>query len=391
MKLLKVITTMDPKTGGPSQGIRNINPFLVKEGIQVEILTLDGSDTKFNDDKCIVFHNIGNGLTSFQYNKELDKWLMTHLGEFDVVCVHGMWQYQNYAVFRAIKSLKKQNIKVPKVVIMPHGMLDPYFQKAKDRKFKAIRNELIWRLTEKRAINAADAIFYTCEEEMKLARTTFKGFNPKKEINVGYGIQRPPLFDEPMKQAFEEKCPELKGRNFWLFLSRIHPKKGIDLLIDAYTMLTEQGYQFPDLVIAGPTDSDFAQKMIFKAQKNPHIHFSGMLSNASKWGAFYACDAYLLPSYQENFGIAIVEAMACKKPVLITKKINIWREIEGGDGGWILDKPSIKEVKEHLINIKNLSSEELQQKGQSAFETFEEKFLIDNCHVEFVNAIIGMK
>jgi glycosyltransferase involved in cell wall biosynthesis len=220
-----------------------------------------------------------------------------------------------------------------------------------------------------------------------LARITFKGYNPKKEINVGYGIQRPPAETKEMKMAFEQSCPAIKDKKYWLFLSRINPKKGIDVLIKAYNELVLEGHDLPELVIAGPTESSYPQKMIALAKANTHIHFSGMLSGDSKWGAFYNCEAYLLPSHQENFGIAIVEAMACKKPVLISKNINIWREIEQGNGGWILNEPNTVEIKNQLFELANLSPEVIEIKGENAFETFENKFLIDNCYVDFINAL----
>lgn len=387
MKILRVISSMDPKTGGPSQGLRNINPILINSGAIVEILSLDNPTSVFINSDQVIIHKMGKGLTSFQYNKKLNQWLDEHLGEFDFVSVHGIWQYHNYAVYKSIQKRKKKGLKTPKVVIMPHGMLDPYFQKATDRKFKALRNKLVWRITEKRAINAADAIFFTCEEELLLARNTFKGYKPKREINVGYGIQRPPIFEEGMKRAFEELCPKIQNKRYWLFLSRIHPKKGIDLLIDVYNKLIKEGHQLPELVIAGPTESEFAQQMVANAKKNPHIHFPGMVLGDSKWGVFYGCEAFLLPSYQENFGIAIVEAMACKKPVLITKQINIWNEIQNGQGGWVMETLDKNELEQHLMQISQLNQHELKQIGSYAFTTFEDKFLVEKRGKAFINAL----
>jgi glycosyltransferase involved in cell wall biosynthesis len=387
MKILHVITSMDPKTGGPSQGLRNLSSFNLKLGLDVEVVCLDEVNQDYGVNDEVFIHKLGKGKTSFQYSPILLKWLLINLKRFDFVSVHGIWQYHSYAVHKAIKILKKSNKKGPKVVIMPHGMLDPYFQKATDRKLKAIRNELVWRLTEKRALNAADAIFFTCEEELLLARTTFKGYNPKKDINVGYGIKKPPVYVPEMKTTFEEVCPAIKAKKYWLFISRIHPKKGIDLLIEAYNKLTEENHSLPELVIAGPTDSVYAQEMVKKASINTHIHFSGMLTGDSKWGAFYGCETYLLPSHQENFGIAIVEAMACKKPVLITKNINIWREIEVGNGGWILEEVNAHSLKKQLINLASQTDKALESKGENAFETYKNKFDVEACATVFLTTL----
>jgi glycosyltransferase involved in cell wall biosynthesis len=266
-------------------------------------------------------------------------------------------------------------------------MLDPYFQKAPDRKWKALRNEIVWRLIEKKCINAADAIFFTCKEEMRLATTTFSGYHPKKTINVGYGIQRPSRNTVEFKKAFEQKFPPIKSKRYWLFLSRIHEKKGVDILIKAYNLLVSKNPNVPDLVVAGPIGSDYAQKMIELASSNKKIHFTGMLQGEQKWGAFYNCEVYLLPSHQENFGIAIVEAMACKKPVVISKNINIWKEIEEGNGGWILNELNEEELYNTLLDISNLTDLELTQKGLDAFETFEKHFDVKERAAFFVEAL----
>jgi glycosyltransferase involved in cell wall biosynthesis len=375
---------MNPSAGGPCQGIRNAIPFQKKMGILNEVVCFDDTSSLYPVEDDFIIYKLGKGKTAYQYHTVLLRWLKDNIFNYDFVIVHGLWQYPNLAVYRAVKHLKKKSAKVPKVIIMPHGMLDPYFQKAPERKLKAIRNELMWRLTEKKCLNAAEAVFFTCEEERRLAATTFKNYKPRKTINVGYGINAPPVFDELFKTAFEIKCPLLKGKEYWLFLSRIHPKKGIDLLIEAYNELISENHSLPDIVIAGPTDSEYAQQMVKLAGNNNHIHFSGMLIGDAKWGAFYGCELYVLPSHQENFGIAIVEAMACKKPVVITKNINIWREIEAGNGGWILQELNIDSIKKQLINIACLADTALEIKGQLAFETYQNKFDVEACASVFV-------
>ena len=393
MKLLHVISSMDPKSGGPSQGIRNLNPHLANNKLDIEIVCMDEPNQNYIDidNEDFKIHKVGTGLTSFKYSKNLSLWLDLHIDDYDFISVHGIWQYHNFAVFKAIKKRKKKGLRIPKVVIMPHGMLDPYFQKASNRKYKALRNEIVWRLTEKKAINSADAIFFTCEEELILARKTFKGYKPKREINIGYGIERPPIFEERMKCSFEEICPAIKDKKYWLFLSRIHNKKGIDLLIEVYIKLTNEGNKLPELVIAGPIDSEFAKQMVSIAQENSHIHFTGMISGDSKWGIFYGCEAFLLPSYQENFGIAIVEAMACKKPVMITKHINIWMEIQNGHGGWIIETPNKIEIENHLLSLSHLSKNQLQEKGEKAYSTFEKNFLVDSRAIDFIDVLNSLK
>ncbi len=386
MRILHVISSMDPNAGGTSQAVRNIIPNIQNLNTENDVVCLDNPDLNYGIIDNFKIHKIGNGKTSFQYHPSLVKWLCNNLKRYETIVVHGIWQYHNYAVYKAVKSLKKQNKIIPKVIIMPHGMLDPYFQKATDRKWKALRNKIVWKITEQRAINAADALFFTCEEELSLAKTTFVGYYPKKEINVGFGIPSAPIKTLEMHNAFRKSVPLLKT-NYWLFLSRIDPKKGVDILIDAYNELCLDDQTLPDLVIAGPTNSLYAKKMIEKAQTNTKVHFTGMLNGEAKWGAFYNCDAYLLPSHQENFGIAIVEAMSCEKPVLISKNINIWREIANGKGGWILNDLTIETIKSNLKKISKINLLELEEIGKDAVYTYKREFRIEERAELFVKAI----
>ena len=241
---------------------------------------------------------------------------------------------------------------------MPHGMLDPYFQKAADRRLKAIRNWFYWQLLENKIINNADGVLFTCEEELRLARESFRPYRPKKEVNIGFGIDMPPPFTPAMRQAFLEQCPELLNRPYLLFLSRINEKKGVDMLIKSYisvlnkddTSITylndrqeygEDSSKLPVLVVAGPgLTTPFGltlQAVAHASGAGNNIIFPGMLSGDAKWGAFYGCEAFILPSHQENFGIAVVEALACQKSVLISNQVNIWREIETTGGGIVAD------------------------------------------------------
>jgi glycosyltransferase involved in cell wall biosynthesis len=219
-------------------------------------------------------------------------------------------------------------------------MLDPWFQLDPSRRLKAFRNLIYWSFFERHLVNGSDALLFTCEEELRLARRTFRGYRPKREVNIGYGIAEPPVFNSRMQAAFHSKCPELRSKPYFLFLGRIHPKKGVDLLIQAYeeVLKTEslKTRVFPDLVIAGPGwDSNYARELKASLPHTGRVHALDMLEGDAKWGALHGCQAFILPSHQENFGIAVVEALACNKPVLISDKVNIWREIERDGAGFV--------------------------------------------------------
>lgn len=387
MKLLRVIASMDPSYGGPCQGIRNIVPSLEKLGIHNEVVSLDDPSAAFLGTDSFPVHALGPSKGPWKYSAKLVPWLSENLSRFDVVIIHGLWLYYSFATSKAVRNFRGA-AKQPRLFVMPHGMLDPYFQKASDRKLKAIRNWMYWKLVESNVINKADGVFFTCEAELLLAREPFTPYQPKSEINIGYGIQPPPVYTSQMKEAFLKKCPEVKDKPYLLFLSRIHEKKGVDLLIKAYTKIAGEGT--PKLVIAGPgLESQYGrdlQALVSQSEAKDSIFFTGMLSGEAKWGAFYGCEAFILPSHQENFGIAVVEALACGKPVLISNQVNIWREIEVAGGGMVADN-TLLGTTQLLGRWESLSRDAKLAMSLQARNAYEKNFAIEPAARRIVEAI----
>jgi glycosyltransferase involved in cell wall biosynthesis len=377
MKILRVIGSMNPAHGGPCQGIRNSIPALEKLGVHNEVVTLDDPGAGFIGKDSFVVHAIGPARGPWQYGPQLQTWLLNNFHRFDIVIVHGLWLYYSQATVKAFRTFK-DSTPAPgagflRLFVMPHGMLDPYFQRAPDRRLKAIRNLIYWKFIEHKVIEQADGLLFTCEAELLLAREPFRPYRPKAELNVGYGIQTPPPFQPGMAAAFLEKCPKVRDQRYILFLSRIHEKKGVDLLLQAYANVYKP--DSPRLVIAGPgMDSALGTQLKEIVSRHPSIadavHFPGMLSGDAKWGAFYGSEAFVLPSHQENFGIAVVEALACNKPVLISNQVNIWREIEAAGAGFIADDTTAGTEK--LLNawgvLSNADKTGMGQRARAAFE-----------------------
>ena len=451
MNVLRVIASMDPSMGGPPQGIRNSIGELERLGIHNEVVCCDAPDAAWLGRDSFSIYTLGPGKYGFAYTPKLGPWLEENLSRFDAVIVHGLWLWPSVCATRAVarerarrkaegkrqeakgekqetgggrlsaESLNPQHVtlnsKQLRCFVMPHGMLDPWFQRDKSRRVKAVRNWLYWWLVERGVVNSADAMLFTCQQELELARTTFGGYRPKQEVNVGYGIAEPPAFEPKTQEAFAARCPGLNGRPYLLFMSRIHAKKNVATLVRAYARVRSEVTRtgvggdrsprrpnewrvtsgqssedgpggvvpppqakraepksavadvdgrrqtggFPDLVIAGPGwDSDYGRKVrglideanrsiasaehrtlsrglgrqpLGNTEHSACVHAVAMLSGDAKWGSLYGCEAFVLPSHQENFGIAVVEALACGKPVLISDQVNIWREIvEDGAG-----------------------------------------------------------
>ncbi|QCR22595.1 glycosyltransferase [Pontibacter sp. SGAir0037] len=397
MKILHITPSMDLSTGGVCQAVRTMINGLREEQVYNEVICLDSPDAQHLNDCLFPVHALGPGKGPWRYSSKLTKWLVKELPSFDVVIVHGMWLYYSHAAIKAIKILRKRqssnSCNIPKLYLMPHGMLDPYFQRAKERKWKAIRNTVYWKLVERAVVNDADGLLFTCEEECRLAKEPFSPYKPKKELIVGLGVENPPAKNFVIQEAFETKFPFLKDEPYVLFLSRVHEKKGVDLLIKAYAQLKRKYHHemvlssgledfmppFPKLVIAGPgLDTTYGKEMenltLIEGLKSD-ILFPGMLTGADKWGVFYNCEAFILPSHQENFGIAVVEAMACGKPVLISDQVNIWREIVAGGGG-AAEPDTLKGTSKLLAEWVKMTFDEKHCMGMKARDSFQRDFSV---------------
>jgi len=390
--------------GGVSEAVKTLVHSLIQKNIYNEIASVDEPGS-LQQQELYIMHELGPAKGSWAYNKALGTWLIENIGRFDAVIVHGLWLYYGYAVRNAFQKNENKNVKL---FVMPHGMLDPYFQKAKGRRLKALRNTFYWNLIERRLINIADGLLFTCEEELQLARQTFNGYLPKSEIVIGLGVDRPPTYDQSMKELLNRQCAGIADKKYILFLSRIHEKKGVDLVIKAFVntyKITDPGKQIsaqneiprrgtpkeiPTLLIAGPgidtAYGDYIRSLAHGSGMSEYILFSGMLSGAAKWGAFYHCDAYILPSHQENFGIAIIEALACGKPVLISNQVNIWREIEKEDVGFVSDDNETGVLKMFAYYNK-LTQDDKQALKAKAIAAYEQNFSTSRAADNLLNTI----
>jgi glycosyltransferase involved in cell wall biosynthesis len=316
--------------------------------------------------------------TRFGYTSRLIPWLVAERDRFDGVVLHGLWQYLGFAVRRAIASHKPY-------LVFTHGMLDPYFKHAYP--LKHMKKATYWLLNEYWVLHDANRVLFTSDAEARDARGSFWPSNWNSSV-VPYGASAPGGDPEILRQEFLKRHPALwrpdgTARPFLLFLGRIHSKKGCDLLLDAFTRIAKRSPEL-HLVFAGPDRSGptasgnlvLKDKLIAQATAsavNHRVHWTGMLHNDEKWGAFYACEAFCLPSHQENFGIAVAEALACGKPVLISDKVNIWPEIVH-DGAALVGPDTTAGTLQVLEQWIGLTSEEKSEMSRRALDCFRRRY-----------------
>ncbi len=370
MKILRIIDSMSPAIGGPSEGIRNIIPEMEKYGIKNEIVSFDNSSESFILNSTLKIYALGKGKTKWSYHKDFKIWLERNYSNYDLIIIHGLWLYQTFAVYKLLKNIK--NEKKPKFFGMPHGMLDPYFQYAKTRKIKAIRNYIYWHLIESKYIKSLDGVLFTSDIELQNARKTFSNYQPKKEIMCSYGIND--LSNTTIKNE--------KG-NYLLFLGRIDSKKGIDLIIKAYEKLVNSSsIELPQLIIAGSIhDKDYFNYCTEIATKNKKlkdkISFRNFVQGEEKIEIINNCKALILPSHQENFGISVAEALSFGKPVLISNKVNIHEIILRENCGFV-EENSVEGCIKLITSFVSLTPPQMNEMNLNAKQAFKRNFSIEN-------------
>ena len=326
MKLLRLIRSLNPEGGGPAEGIRQITSHLEALGVFTTVASLDTPDDPWLRNQPFQAIGLGPVTSGYGYRRDLPASIRTLAHEHDVVIIEGLWQYHALATWRALR-----NTGIP-YFVYTHGMLDPWFKRTYP--LKHLKKWAYWPWADFRVLRDATAVLFTTEQEQLLARQSFWLYQAN-EVVVGYGTSAPPADGEQQRTAFLERFPHLRGQRMLLFLSRLHPKKGVDLLIEAYAAVASSDPAL-QLVIAGPDQVGLQAGLQQRAAKlgmADRITWPGMLSGELKWGAFRCAELFCLPSHQENFGIVVAEALACGLPVAIAEQVNIATDVAAARAG----------------------------------------------------------
>jgi glycosyltransferase involved in cell wall biosynthesis len=368
MRLLHVIASLDPRGGGPAAGVGGLVPHYLARGADVDIVTLDGPALDHGVDGRARVHALGPGLGRFGYAPRLRRWLLAHATDYDAVIVDGLWQYHAVAAWLALRGGPTPYF------VFPHGMLDPWFKRTYP--LKHVKKWGFWQIFQGPALRAAAAVLFTTEEERLLARESFRPYRVRERV-VGYGACRPPNAAQAQREAFLSSFPRLRGRRLVLFLGRIHPKKGGDLLLQGFARVAAAAPEL-DVVMAGPDaggERARLESLALRLGVADRVHWTGMLAGELKWGALRAAEVFALPSHQENFGVAVVEALACGVPVLVSDKVNIWREVVE-DGCGIVASDKVEGVVTQLQEWLALSADARRAMSERACRAFESRFEI---------------
>lgn len=379
MKIVNVIHSLNPERGGPGEGLRQMCSATRRLGHRQDVVTMDEPGAPWLETFPARVVALGGARRTYGFNPKLKEWLVREAPRYDGVVVHGLWQYHGLATWRALRGTQ-----VP-YFVFPHGMLDPWFRRRYP--LKHLKKALYWQLIERHVLRSAAAVLFTAEEEARLGALTFWPYEVAP-VTVGYGLALDATARGATAQTFLAVYPQLQGRRLLVFLGRIHPKKGADLLLEAFARVASQDERL-SLVLAGPDQAGLVPSLRESAERlgvADRVVFTGMLQGGLKWGCLRSAEAFVLPSHQENFGIAVAEALAVGVPVLISTQVNIWREIVRDDAG--LAEPDTQAGTDALLRrwLELTEADRLRMR-KNAVACFQSRFQIDAAARAFIRVV----
>ncbi|MCC6659397.1 MAG: glycosyltransferase [Phycisphaerales bacterium] len=302
--------------GGVCRTVSDLCTLLAARGHDVTLVTLDDTDVP------AAWRSGGPGLpraVNLPRVRRADAGRL--LRGADSLHLHGMWTLSNIPLARAAHRMG-----VP-YVFSPHGMLDDWCMAQ-----RGLKKRVFMRAIGRRMLDRAALVHCETQGEMDQARKWYGG---------GHGFIAPPFMDlslyrtPPGPGPARAKFPQIAVDGpLLLFLSRVHPKKGLGTLIRAAALLRERGVPVR-VAAAGTGEPDYVEELRRLAAGlgiGGHVHFLGMVGGAEKVSLYQAADVFVLPTHQENFGLVLYESLAAGTPVVTTRAVDPWRELEATGG-----------------------------------------------------------
>ncbi len=328
---VEAVSDLHPRYGGMSAAVPALATALMECGVQASIAAFCRAD------ECVVPTGMGEVALSYWPAGRKEWWLHPSLGrryreslrDADGVHVHGMWRQSSVMAAGAARALRKP------YVVSAHGMLEPWALRN-----HRVRKQVYSALVERSILQHAGCLHALTQAEAEHYRR-YAGGRPVAVIPNG--VQAPLLLSP---ELFLAMFPQLRGKRVVLFLGRLHPKKGVGLLVKAWLEL-DKGHEDMTLVVAGPDDDGMRAHLESLCQDRADaVLFTGMLNTEQKWSALAAAECLVLPSHSEGLSMSVLEAMAAGTPVLLTPQCNMPQVVQN-DAGWEVH-PDTNEVAEAL-------------------------------------------
>jgi len=353
LNIFITIASIDPAAGGPSRSVPNLARQLAQLDIAVRLKSIGNTAVRVEDDGYALelYSHTGTVLSKLKAIDRLCRDLATQVKEHpnkSIIHDQGIWLLNNHG---AVEVARKS--KTP-LIITPRGMLEPW-----PMNHNSLKKKIAWRLYQKRDLDTADLIHVTSQQEADRVRELIH----KPVAIIPNGVDVPPI---PVRKLSET------GTRTILFLSRIHKKKGLLNLVSAWQQIKAPGWR---IVIAGPDEADHkheVEEAIRNADMQEFFEFIGPVDDITKWDLYYHADLFVLPSFSENFGIVIAEALACAVPVITTTGTP-WQELITHSCGWWVEigvTPLVQALRE-AISLSDKARSDMGKRG---------RMLVENCY-----------
>ncbi|MGD1713782.1 hormogonium polysaccharide biosynthesis glycosyltransferase HpsP [Dapis sp. BLCC M172] len=337
MRILQIVPSISLVYGGPSQMVLGLSTALAAQNIDVTILTTDSNgdigqppldvplDRPVTQNGYQIRYFRCSPFRRYKFSLQLLQWLNQHAAEFDLAHIHAL-----FSPVTSIAATVARSSYLP-YILRPLGTLDP----ADLRKKKQLKKVYV-SLLEKRNIAHAAALHFTTTQEAKISERF--GLSTK-DLVIPLGVNPPEnIQDENLVNYLQSQGIEIK-HPIILFMSRIEPKKGLDLLLPALEKLLAEGIDF-QFILAGanPQDPNYEAKIHSQIKASPLAKFTtitGFVTGEIKTSLLQIADIFVLPSYYENFGIAVAEAMVAGTPVVISDQVHICQDVASAEAGWV--------------------------------------------------------
>lgn len=374
MKILHIIPSVGLIRGGPSQNILELVKALRKHEIEVEIATTNDNGTGLLDVPLCQrseyqqvpvwffprFSPQIHALREFAYSSQLTSWLWQHAPQYDLLHVNALFSYTSTVVM-AIARLQRL-----KYIVEPHGLLGQWSMQQ-----STVKKQIYLSLIERANLNQSLALRFSSLQEKQEA-SQLKLTAPS--FILPHGLTIPKTIPNARKQLRELlQVPE--DRPVILFMSRLHPKKGLDYLIPALGKLAQQQFSF---VLAGSSTPEYEAKideLLVAAGIGDRTYLSGFVSDTTKDILLQGADLFALTSYSENFGISVLEAMAVGVPVLITPGVALAPMVAQSQAGYVaeLNVSAIASCLQSWLN----EPQQAKKMGDRARQLVTEKYALD--------------
>ena len=364
MKTLHIIENIDNSYGGPAKSVPFLIKYLNKIDIQNKIISIALKEDETND-ICIknnikILTSRYNGHKSLKFSKQFCRTIKNAITEETILHTHSLWNYPPYCTYRISKKYK-----LPLVMSIRGNLYDWKIKKSKWKKKIALS------LFQKKMFQEASCLHATEKNEIHAIRQL--GIKTAIAL-IPNAIEIDEFENLPQKEEALRRLGLNSEKRYILFMSRIHPNKGLEYLINSFINLTKR-YPKWNVLIAGPIYDKKYFKMI-NAEINKDIKtkvtYFGMVNGIKRLDLFAASELFVLPTHSENFGMVIGEAMAAKIPVITTKGAP-WEILNDTDSGWWVDLNN-ESIYNTLETAMKKNSDELKKMGERGYKIIKEDY-----------------